>query len=233
VYKYFMLRKTDIHFNMGPIIDQVKKLGYDDKRIRLNFSKEGLLSGPYDTLPEFKNTPLGNVLDSLGPIGEARLLTLDSGETYTAHTYPDDRFQLSIISNPYCFMANLEDGTLHNIEVDGYIHEMDTGIIHSALNLGGTIRTHLNVRKLLPKIQKPYYNLKFETNGDADWKQQLYLESMGFVNRMIKEGKITGFEKVNELEVLISVTDDHKALDHIISTAESKGFQTKISLVIN
>lgn len=224
-----MLTRTDLHFNIEPIIEQVKRLNLTEHSLALNETTGNLLNGPYTIKQEFVGTPLGNVLEALGEIGEARLLRLDSGETYTAHTDPDDRLHLSIISNPYCYLVNLEDNTLHNLPVDGYIWDMDTSIMHSAINLGGRERIHLNVRAVLPQFSKPGKRLTF-VGGDFDWKQELYKDIMGFVNKEIKAGRVTGFEKVNDREVLISYTDN-SVLNYIMGIAIRKGFTVQATLV--
>ena len=59
--------------DIQPIIDQVSTLEYFDKRLILNETVGKLLTGPYTVKQEFKNTPIGNLLESIGPIGEARL----------------------------------------------------------------------------------------------------------------------------------------------------------------
>ena len=224
-----MLKRTDLHFEMNPIIKQVQDLNLTGKSLLLNDTSGNLLNGPYTIKPEFVNTPLGNLLSSLGDIGEARLLQLFSGDAYTAHTDPDDRLHLSIITNRYCYMANLDDGTLHHLPVDGYIWEMDTSIMHSAINLGGTERIHLNVRVKLPKCSGTTTQLTF-SGGDIDWKQSLYMDVMGYINQKIKSKEITGFEKVNDRSVLISCSSE-LIIDYIISTVSAKGFTVQVSRV--
>lgn len=221
-----MLKRTDLYFDINPIIEQVKLLNLKEHSLALNETTGNLLNGPYTIKQEFVDTPLGNVLEALGQIGEARLLRLDSGETYTAHTDPDDRLHLSIISNPYCYLVNLEDNTLHNLPVDGYIWDMDTSLMHSAINLGGRERIHLNVRAVLPKVSGLTSRLTF-TGGEFDWKQELYKDVMGHVNRCIKDKSITGFEKINDREVLISYKD-RTAVDYIVNVATQKGFTVEV-----
>lgn len=221
-----MLTKTTFNFNIKPIIDQVTEMAWYDRSISLNETAGTLLNGPYTIKPEFQNTPLGNVLASLGNIGEARLLKLDSGGVYTAHTDPDDRLHLSIISNEFCYLVNLEDNTLHHLPVDGYIWDMDTSIRHSAVNLGGKERIHLNIRKLLPAVTGDAYRITFDLGG-FDWKQQLYLDTMGYVNRKIKDNTITGFERISDKEILVSVADK-SVINYLSNTAKSNGIMVLI-----
>lgn len=172
------------------------------KRITLNQSDAGLFTGKYTTLPQFQNTPLGVLLEELGEIGEARLLLLESGDSYTAHTDPDDRIHLAITTNPYAYIIDLDEEKMYNLPADGKVWQMDTGRKHLAGNYGGTSRIHLNVRAKLPNYVGNGYLIKIE-GGDMDWKQQLYIDTMSYLNRANKAGLIKGIEKVSDRELLI------------------------------
>ncbi len=216
--------------NMQPIIDQCKDLAWDNNRSYLNSTDGNLLSGKYQIKEELKDTPLGNLLESLGDIGEARLLKLESGETYTAHTDPDDRLHLVIETNPYCYIINLDNQQMHHFPVDGKLILMDTSVTHVAVNFGGRPRIHLNIRIKLPKFQLPGYRIKV-LGGDYDWKQELYIKMMGFLNQSIKQGTVQGIEKVNERELLLNC--DQSVLDFIKADVESKGFDIEITSVVH
>lgn len=219
-----MLKQTSIKFDIDPIISQVKNIGYFDRSIVLNETKGNLLSGYYTIKPEYIGTPLGSVLESLGDIGEARLLKLNPEDVYTAHTDPDDRYHLSITTTPYSYVADLDRCTLHHLPVDGYIWHMDTSIMHSAINLGGgDERIHLNVRVRLPGITKPCYSIKFTDNGNYDWKQMLYNTMMSYINIAIKNKEITGLERISEKEMLINCNKD--VLNVLTQKVEHGGFR--------
>lgn len=221
-----MLIKTNLHFNINPIIKQVTELSWDSRSIQLNETTGHLLNGIYVVKPEFIGTPLGDVLTALGDIGEARLLKIASGETYTAHTDPDDRFHLSIISNEFCYLANLEEDTLHHLPVDGYVWEMDTSIKHSAINLGGLPRIQLNIRKRLPAFTAPGMRLEIVTKGFA-WKQDLYIDTMGYINSKIKSGEVTGFTPIDDKVMLINCSD--AVLNYLTNIIFLKGCELEIT----
>lgn len=191
------------------------------KRTNLNVTDDNILSGDYKIIPELYNTPLGDFLQSLGDIGEARLLTLDSGESYTAHTDPDDRFQLAIITNPDCYMIDLDNLIMHHLPVDGQLYTMDTSVRHTATNFGAKPRVHLNVRKKLPKFTLPGWNIKV-SGGNYDWKQELYDGLMHKINLDIKHGKITGFDKIDERQVNLNCSVE--TLKEITTLISNKGF---------
>lgn len=199
-----MLKELPQKFSIDPIIDQVSKLEFT-KRLTLNQPTGSFFNDPWETLSKFKGTPLGNVLDSLSPIGQARLLTLESAESYTAHTDPDDRLHLAIITNEYSFLVDMLFGNLYHVPADGTVHLMDTSRAHVAANWGGRPRIHLNIRVLLPHYTPSKPGLKFKVNsGDFDWKQISYIEIMGKINYYIKTGIVTGFKAVSEKELIIN-----------------------------
>lgn len=219
-----MLTRLGIKFPIQPIIDQVQTLQFD-KRLALNETSGSLFSGPYTIKPEFINTPLGEVLQSLGNIGEARLLKLSSAETYTAHADPDDRIHLSIITNPYTYLQDLSNNHMYHLPADGELWLMDTGKVHVAANFGGRERIHLNVRVLLPEFVSPGILISF-SGGDFDWKQELYISFMGYLNKAIKQGLVTGIEKVSDRELKLNA--DPKAIETIAGAATVRGFSVAI-----
>lgn len=219
-----MLRKLNIKIDLNPIIDQVSKLDFQ-KRLVLNYTSGKLLNGPYQTKPEFVGTPLGDVLEKIGNLGEARLLKLESAESYTAHADPDDRIHLAITTNPHCYLLDLTNENMYHIPADGEVWIMDTGVMHVACNFGGRPRIHLNIRIALPPFQSPGYRLRVE-GGDYDWKQESYTILMMFFNRAIKDKIITGFEKINEREALINCNPD--VLTPYIKQLHDKGFEVSL-----
>lgn len=221
-----MLTKLHKINNIDEIISQINNMNIDVKRKALNESSGNILTGEYTLIDEIVNTPLGDFLDNLGNIGEARLLVLESGESYTAHTDPDDRIHLAITTNPDCYLIDLDQETMHHLPVDGQVWYMNTGVRHVACNFGGKPRIHLNVRVKLPKITYPCYKIVF-SGGDYDWKQELYDGLMGYLNAEIKNGKITGIEKLSEREMLIKCTNTE--LSAIKTMSVDKGFDVNIS----
>jgi len=221
-----MLTNFNKKFPIEPLIEQVNSLGDFGKSLLLNDCKGKLLSGPYETKPEFQNTPLGDVLASIDNPGEARLLRLTPSETYSAHADPDDRFHVAIITNPFAYLLDFTNEKFYHLPADGSLWYMDAGVVHIAANFGPRDRIHLNIRIPLPGFTSPGYSLKL-SGGDYDWKQESYIEIMTFFNRAIKSGNITGFEKVNDREVLLNCSD-LEILNPFVKKLESKGFTIEI-----
>lgn len=202
-----MLQYTGKFFLLQPLIDQVNELGDFGRSLAINYTDGELLNGPYKTKPEFENTPLGEILSSIDDPGEARLLKLAPSETYSAHADPDDRWHVAIITNEFCYLIDFDDSEMYHLPANGELWYMDTSKMHVAANFGPRDRIHLNIRKPLPQFTKPGIKLSIQ-GGEYDWKQQSYVEIMTFFNKAIKSGDITGFQKVNEREVLLNCTEE-------------------------
>lgn len=222
-----MLSPTHFSFDIEPIQKQVSKFLFD-KRLTLNYTEGKLLNGPYKLLPELVGTPLGNMLSSLGNIGEARLMKLGSAETYTAHSDPDDRYHLAIETNPQAYLIDLDAGELFHLPADGRVWHMDTSPAHVAANFGARPRIHLNIRLLLPEFKSPGYMLSIN-GGDYDWKQESYTILMSLFNRYIKNSRITGFEKIDDRRVLLNCNPS--ILDTPIQQLKAKGFDVTLEPV--
>lgn len=219
-----MLSKLPQQFFIDSIINQVDQLSFG-KRLDLNRPTGKFFNDPWQTLPEFESTPLGDVLKSLGNIGQARLLKLESAESYTAHADPDDRIHLAIVTNPYSFLVDIDDNKLYHLPADGQLWYMDTGKLHVASNWGGKARIHLNIRVLLPKFDKSKKGLYLKVLGDAvDWKQISYMPVMQLVNKEIKKGRITGFEAPSERELFLN-TEFPELFDSAIRNILSHGVE--------
>jgi len=225
-----MLKKLDQAFPTQPIVDQVKALPYFDRYIQLNETDEGrLFNGPYRTKPEFVGTPLGDVLEALGNVGEARLLKLKPEESYMAHSDPDDRLHMSIITNEYCRIIDLEANQMYHLPVDGSVWLMDTGPIHVASNFGAHERIHLNIRVLLPDVTDGWVRFTVE-GGDYDWRHIIQISITRWMNRALKEGKMTGIRKLGDREMLVNPRDQ-ACMDELVRVGEQAGFTIKTSTV--
>jgi hypothetical protein len=225
-----MLKKLDQAFPIQPIVEQVNALPYFEQYVQLNETDEGrLFNGPYRTKPEFLGTPLGDVLESLGNVGEARLLKLKPEQSYMAHSDPDDRLHMSIVTNEYTRIIDLDANQMYHLPVDGSVWLMDTGPTHVASNFGAHERIHLNIRVLLPDVTDGWVRFTVE-GGDYDWRHIIQISITRWMNRALKEGKITGIRKIDHREMLVNPRDQ-AALDELVQVGEQAGFIVKTSTV--
>lgn len=218
-----MLTKLDKQFPIQPIIDQVAAMPYFERFIQLNETDEGrLFNGPYRIKSEFVGTPLGEVLTSLGNVGEARLLKLKPEASYMAHSDPDDRIHMSIISNEYSRIIDLEENKMYHLPVDGSLWLMNTGNIHVASNFGAHERIHLNIRVLLPDVVEGYTRFSVE-GGEYDWRHVIQITITRWMNRAIKSGKVSGLRKIHDKEMLVNFTSEEYKQE-LVKIAEEAGF---------
>lgn len=226
-----MIIKTEYKAEISEIISQVESLGNVNKRLDLNIPTGDFFSDPWQIKTEFVNTPLGNILQTLGQVGQARLLYLESGETYTAHADPDDRYHLAITTNSYSYLLDLDSKKLHHIPVDGFIYKMDTGITHTASNFGPRTRIHLNVRHLLPSFKNNENALRIKVMyRDYDWKQLAYTPVMSTINKLIKDKTVTGFKKIDDTEIHIN-TQSFTIFDDILTNLTKNGIEMQWSKI--
>lgn len=213
--------------NLEEIIHQTNSLSFES-RLCLNQPTGDFFSDPWIVKEKFKNTPLGNILNGVDRVGEARLIKLQSAETYTAHADPDDRYHLPIITNPYAFIIDVENLKMYHLPADGKIWMMDTSLIHVASNYGGRERIHLNIRILLPKFKDDHTGITLKIKGgNFDWKQESYIEIMPFINRQIKEKNILGFDRINDREIRLNIVNK-LLLKSIVESLSKKGFDIVI-----
>jgi hypothetical protein len=66
--------------------------------------------------------------------------------------------------------------------------------------------------------------------GDYDWKHVIQVSITRWINRALKEGRLTGLRKINDREILINPRDQ-ECLDELIQVGESAGFTIKTSSI--
>jgi hypothetical protein len=120
---------------------------------------------------------------------------------------------------------DIEQEKLIHLPADGTVWHMDTSKKHLAGNFGGTPRIHLNVRAKLPNYIGNGIHLKIE-GGDVDWKQVLYMDTMSYINKAVKDKKITGIERINERELLLNTS--YEVVADIKDIVEKNNFKIKI-----
>lgn len=216
-----MLKQLPLNIPMQPIIDQVMSMDLSSKRIDLNKPAGKFFNDPWENM--ISGTPLGDVLDKLGNIGQARLLVLESGDTYTAHTDPDDRYHLAITTNEFSYLIDISEQKFYHLPVDGVAWHMDTSTTHVAVNWGPTPRIHLNVRVLLPHYSNDRKGVKISVSSAMyNWKQNSYIEIMGFINKAVKSGVITGFDTPNSQTLYLNC-EEPKILEPFFDKIRDSG----------
>jgi len=126
----------------SPIVDEV---------VTLNKTSGSFFYDPWAINDQYKGSAWEQVLNTLPhPIGEARIITLEPGESYMAHADIDNRWHLNL-TGERSYLVDLDQNRMWPCEKDGRWKYMFTGKIHSASNYGSTPRRQLVVRELLKR----------------------------------------------------------------------------------
>lgn len=129
----------------------IANIEIDIFRESLNEPTGDFFYDPWVIKPKFAGSAIEQALEILpDPIGEARLITLESGTCYFAHSDIDDRYHLNI-SGDCAALINLETKQSWFLTNDGVWYDMDAGPTHSAASFGQHNRKQIVVRKLLKK----------------------------------------------------------------------------------
>ncbi len=175
----------------------IKKMSEFDSnimKVAINEPTGDFFYDPWKIKPEFVGTPFAEALKLLpANIGEARIITLESGRCYFSHSDIDDRYHLNLTGD-CAALVNLETEQSWFLKPDGIWYDMDAGPRHSAVNFGQYERKQLVVRKLLTRN-----TLNFPINAYIKAKGQnarfvFDNQISPWLNRASKKGIITDFE---------------------------------------
>ena len=134
------------------LLEQAACTNMTEFRVPINEPSGTQFYDPWHIKEEFKDTVWAEILSTLpGPIGEARIITLDPGACYQSHADIDDRFHLNI-QGEESYLIDLENQNMHKLERDCMWYNMDAGRLHTAANFGRLHRVQLVVRKLLKDV---------------------------------------------------------------------------------
>ena len=103
----------------------------------------------------YKDTLWKEILDTLPyTIGQARIIKLEPGESYMAHSDIDNRWHLNL-TGEQSFLIDLENKVMHECIRTNRWSFMDAGRIHAATNYGSIPRLQLVVREPLRRSRQP------------------------------------------------------------------------------
>jgi hypothetical protein len=200
-----MLERTDYKVNI-PKFDGL----FQGFKTPLNEPTGNFFYDPWLIKDKYVGTVWEKLLASLPhPHGEARVIIMEPGSSYMAHSDIDNRWHLNI-QGDYSYLIDLTTLQMYELKKDGYWYYMDAGKIHTASNYGSVPRVQLVVRELLtstdsselsqvtikPAMPQYDYRYKFD-NQISPW-----------LNQVNKENKIKDFEYKDEtVKFKIPVTE--------------------------
>jgi hypothetical protein len=188
-------------------------LNQTEERITINKPTGDFFYNPWEIKEEFKGTVWEELYNSLAvnDKGEARIIRLNSGESYISHADMDDRYHLNL-SGTNCFLIDLDNKIFHELNADGIWYSMDAGRIHTAANFGNRIRFQLVVRKLLsPVVIDNAVHVTIQAKADMEKDDARYIfdsQVSPWLNRANKHRKISNF-KVDSAGVSFNINRDY------------------------
>jgi hypothetical protein len=193
------------------IIDEIALIESTGK-LSINEPSGDFFYDPWIIKSEYRGTAIEQALKVLPkPLGEARLITLESGTCYFSHSDIDDRYHLNI-SGDCAALINLETKQSYFLEPDGVWYDMDAGPIHSAASYGQYNRKQIVVRKLLKrnKLTQPV-SISIKASG-VNSRFVFDNSISNWLNRANKNEIIDKF-KINESTVYFEIEQQY--LDEI------------------
>jgi len=174
---------------------------------------------PWELKEEYKGTIWETLYNSLPVVkGEARIIILDPGQSYTAHADIDDRYHLNILGDE-SFLIDLMREQMHKLNQDGIWYDMDAGFLHTAANFGRRARVQLVIRKLLKKnkLVNPIEVALTTTMTNADHARYLFDNTISiWLNEANKHGYITNFAYSSPFVKFTIEQDKLDSLKHIL-----------------
>lgn len=145
-----MLKKMQYTISTDILTKAASCLPDIDFKISINKPTNRFFYDAWVLRDEFFGTIWEEIYNSIPLIkGEARIIKLDTTQSYTCHGDVDDRYHLSIVSNAKSYLVDLENDILYKTVTDGFWYNMDAGILHSAVNFNDQPRYQLVIRQLL------------------------------------------------------------------------------------
>lgn len=191
----------------------------DKMKTTINQPSGNFFYDPWVLKYEYKDTVWETLYNSL-PVskGEARIIILDPGHSYTAHADIDDRYHLNILGDE-SFLIDIMREQMHKLFQDGIWYDMDAGFLHSASNFGRRARVQLVIRKLLKKnkLVNPVNVTLITTMSNGDHARYLFDNTVSiWLNKANKLGYITNFSYSSPFVKFDIEQDKLDSLKHIL-----------------
>lgn len=192
-----MINSTDYRCAKELIEKSLLFLNELENPTTLNEPTGDFFTDPWQLKSEFLGTVWEEILSTLDTsFGQARIIRLEPASCYHSHADIDDRYHLNL-QGEKCYLIDLDDQQMYEINDDGVWYSMNAGKIHSAVNFGRIARYQLLVRKLLPKnILQDSVRVKIfsPTLGEDDARFLFDNNISSWLNISYKKNLITDFK---------------------------------------
>lgn len=195
-----MLKKTTFVVPDDVLITAQSSLPDIDFKLSINEPTSRFFYDPWRLRKEFLGTIWETLYRSLPTeIGEARIIKLDTMQSYTCHGDIDDRYHLNILGSTKSYLVDLENDTMYKTITDGIWYDMDAGRLHSAVNFNDQARYQLVVRQLLKDnlLQNPV-TIKIIPNCERYDHRFVFDQYVSpWLNRANKRGIVNNFSSTD------------------------------------
>jgi hypothetical protein len=214
-----MLTPTNYTVDPNLFQEACSQLPEEGMKTTINQPTGDFFHDPWVLKDEYKNTVWETLYNSLPVVkGEARIIILDPGHSYTAHADIDDRYHLNILGDE-SFIIDLMREQMHKLSQDGIWYDMDAGVLHTAANFGRRARIQLVIRKLLKKntLANPVKVVLTTTMSTVDHARYLFDNTVSiWLNEANKLGHITNFSYSSPFVKFNIEKDKLDSLKHIL-----------------
>lgn len=124
--------------------------GFNTVPIAIHTHTDDFYYGERHLLPQYKNTELERLWNTLDRPGECQLMVMDSGRCYRSHCDIDNRWQFAL-STDESYLIDIENQHLWPTQMDGYLYYLNTTYVHSAANFSFSPRFQLIFRQRLQR----------------------------------------------------------------------------------
>ena len=222
-----MLQKLDTKTDSKILFDLVKHLP-EGKNV-LNRPTGNFFYDAWEVLPEYKGTAIEDLLKQLPDHGEARVIIMKPGESYSAHADIDDRYHITLDAEQ-SFLHDIENEMMYATKPDNTVYLMNAGVLHSASNYGYKNRYQLVIRKRLqhnPMMNDPRQVVM--TSIDPVYNLRYLFDSSFSIllNKLAKEKLIDAFARINETK--IKFLCDGSKINELLKMQQICGFKIDIA----
>ena len=230
-----MFTATEHTANSQALLDifrtvQLEQDQYDDMlKLDINQSTGEFFYNAWQLKPEYEHTEVARVLNQLGPVGQAKIVSIPPGQCYLAHSDVEDRYHVTLQSDQ-CLVMDLSNHEQYPCVVDNRVYHMDTARLHTVVNAGYLPRIQLVVRQLLtrPKLINPVRVHIEATEAPYNLRQLWDQSILVWCNLANKKGVMNNFDpRDQEAELHFDLESTH--LDSLRETLQVCGFGTELS----
>jgi len=230
-----MLQKLDIKLSAQDILKNLPKFNTEHKdketfmcKTCMNDPTGDFFYDPWKLKSEWQTKELVQLFNTLGPVGEARIIVMKPGFTYLAHSDIDDRYHVTL-QGEHSYLIDLVNTKMYPTLTDNCCYLMDTTHIHTAVNFGYLDRIQLVIRKLLNRgqLQNPTH-VKIKAI-DAPYNLR-YLFDQTFsiwLNKANKEKIIDNFKAITDEEINLDLEREY--LKELKNISNNCGFAVQIT----